>query len=278
MIAMIQPLSVGNALRLFLQPPSGAISWRVLRKAADTFYSEVDPDAVIAYEGSDPAFVDASFLQNEVIAFYRPFYETIDGAWVPGPTATGTPSATYKEQCTDVLSLVRDRLEAGFKVEVERGTAVADLGYLQVFTSPPLIEGDMRFPCVSVHLESERPAERGIGEDIGGDNFDAIGFSWSDGEGWLASVTLQIIVWSLNPTERNELRKALRRIVLANLPVFSDAGLSTVALDVSDSEELTGIYGCPMFQVMGSFTCLAPARVGASIPAISSVIATETNV
>ena len=47
------------------------------------------------------------------MAFYRPFYLSFAGIWTPGPTAYGTPASIYEEHTTDVMSLVRDRLEAG---------------------------------------------------------------------------------------------------------------------------------------------------------------------
>ena len=36
MISLVQTLHVGNALRLFIEPPAGAVIWRVYRKASDT--------------------------------------------------------------------------------------------------------------------------------------------------------------------------------------------------------------------------------------------------
>ena len=76
MISMIQPLYVGNALRLFLEPPAGATEWKVLRKGSGTFSGHDDPAAMLAYHGDSKVIDDISGLQNEVLQFYRPFYTT----------------------------------------------------------------------------------------------------------------------------------------------------------------------------------------------------------
>ena len=277
MIAIIQPLHAGNALRLFIEPPPGSVRWKVLRKGSDTFSGHDDPSALVAYEGDDRVIVDSSFLQNEVMAFYRPFY-TVDGqSWTAGPSANGTPSASYQEQSTDVLGTVRDRLEAGLKIEVERGNIQTELGYVQVFTSSPSLDRDLQFPLVTLHLENEEPTVRAIGEYIGGDEFDAIEDEWNEQEGWLASVRLTIIGWSLNADERSELRQALRRIIIGNLPLFRDQGWEQIDLSQQHFDAVSGEYNAPIFQVMNTFSCLAPVVVAGSVQPIREVISRRTN-
>ena len=275
MITMVQPLHVGNALRLFIEPPADAVRWRVLRKGSDTFSGDPeDPSALVAYEGDERVVVDAAHLQNEVMAFYRPFYLSFAGIWTPGRTAYGTPASIYEEHTTDVMSLVRERLEAGLKVEVERGSLVHELGYVQVYTAPPSQEQNLLFPLVTITLSSESSDVRAVGETISGDEFDSIGFDWSESEGWLASVQLEITGWSLNSDERIELRRAIRRVVLANLPVFAAHGIDQVNLSMSDNDAVNGEYGAPVYQVMASFSCVAPVRVGGRVDAISEVTTT----
>lgn len=269
MISMVQPLSVGNALRLYLEPPVGAVRWKILRKGSDSFTGHDDPSAAVVYEGNEPIVVDTRYLQNEVMAFYRPYY-TADGAiWTSGSTNSGTPRATYEEQTVDVLSELRDRLEAGLLVECQRGNFQTELGYIQVYTAPPSLERDLRFPLVTLHLESEEPAERGIGEVIGVDEFDGIGADWQEYEGWLSSVRLSIVGWSLNSDERIELRKAIRRLVVANLSVFDSLGWVQVNLSQQDNDAISGEYPSPIYQVMSTFSCLAPVRVSADVAALS---------
>jgi hypothetical protein len=270
MISGVWPLAVGNALRVFVTPPGSAVRWRVLRKGADTFTGFDDPAAAVAYEGNEPTFVDVAALQNEVRQFYRAYY-TVDGiTWVDGGlTNSGTPAAIYEELTTDVLTKLRERIEAGLVVEVERNTIAApELGYVQVFSAAPSLEQSTRFPLVTLHMENEEPTERAIGESIGGDDFDEA----FEGEGWLASVRVTVVGWSLNSDERNELRKALRRIVIGNLPVFDSFGGLQINFSQQDVDALSGEYGAPMYQAMCTFSCLAPVRVGGLVPTISDVI------
>lgn len=271
MISMIQPVSAGNALRVFLNPPSDAVAWRVLRKGSDSFVDENDTSAIVAYEGNEKVFVDVKFLQNEVMAFYKAFY--FDGTnWIPSQTASGTPVGTYEEQTTDALSLLRDRLEAGLKIEVERGNLVADeLGYVQVYTAPPSLDQNPRFPLVTLHLLSETSDGRAIGEDISGDEYFEMDNAWFDTEGWLSDVQISVVGWSLNSDERIELRKALRRVIIANLSVFSAQGIEQVAASMQDVDAINGEYEANLYQVVCSFSCLAPVRVGNKVDPISSV-------
>lgn len=270
-ISLAQPLPIGNAVRLLLEPPAGARSWKILRKASDTFTGPDDQQAALVYEGDATVLVDTFYLQNDAMVFYRPFYTEDGTAWAPGATAFATPRASYFEHTSDALTVVRDRLEAGLKLEVERGTLAAELGYVQVFVAPPLAE-TAHFPVVTLHLDSEQSADRGIGDYIGGDDFDASAFAWEDSEGWQADVRLQIIGWSLNADERKALREAIRRIIVGNLTVFAAKGLDQVALEQSDVDAMNGEYGVPqMFQVVNTFTCIAPVRVGGKVDAIREV-------
>lgn len=274
MISMVQPLHVGNALRLFVEPPADAVRWRILRKGSDTFSGHDDAGALVVYEGDDRVIVDAHVLPNDVMAFYRPYYTADGAAWSAGATASGTPSSSYAEYTTDAMSMLRERLEAGLRIEVERGNLQNELGYIQTFTAPPSMESDIRFPLVTLSLEEESPDTRGIGEDISGDEFDAIGFDWSESEGWLSQVQITVVGWSLNSDERIELRKALRRVVIANLPVFASKGIDQVSLSMNDVDAVNGEYGAPIYQVMASFSCVAPVRVGGRVDAIEDVIST----
>lgn len=278
MISIVQPLPVGNAIRLFLDPPAGAKYWRVLKMGSDSFGGPDDLDyALIAYEGDDRVFVDADNLQNEVMAFYKPFYWMADDTWQAGATAHGTPAATFEDHAADVQSFLRKRLEEGLLIEVQRGNLVAELGYVQVYTAPPSLEQNLRFPLVTITLDSENPAERALGEDIGGDEYDVIGGEWFEAEGWLAQVQLSVVGWSLNSDERIELRKAIRRIIIANLPVFDAQSMSQVQISFQDVDALNGEYNVNIYQVMGSFSCLAPVRVGRNVDPIRDITVRSTN-
>lgn len=257
---MIQPVAIGNALKLYLTPPEDAEYWRVLRKGTDDIADENDPYALVAYEGDDRAFVDCASLQNDIRAFYVPFYR-VKGAWVRGDGNYGTPVADYEDYSTDVLSLVRDRLEAGLTVEVERGNLMNELGYIQVLTAPPEMSMNIAFPLVTVTLEDESPTVRGLGEDVSGEYEE--GESSLEEDGWLADVRLNMVGWSFNPDERIALRKAIRRVMVGNLSLFASKGIVLPNLTLSDADAVNGEYGdAPMYLVAGDFTCTAPVRVG----------------
>lgn len=273
---MVLPLHVGNALRLHLQPPAGALRWRVLRRADANFagpdQSDID-GALIVYEGNEPVFLDTAYLINGAQAFYQAFYFTTlaPAPFVASNIASGTPAATYEEKTDDPLSYIRERLELGLKVEVDRQTLTHELGYIPVFNAAPALEQDMRFPLVTVHLESDDAAERGIGETIGVDVFDAVGDMWEEAEGWLANVRITVIGWALNADARIALRRALKRLMIANLPVFAAKGWQQVEFGQQDIDSIDGEFPVPMFQVLGNFTCLAPVVVGGKVAPVHEV-------
>lgn len=274
---MVQPLHIGNALRLILEPPAGATRWKVLRKGSNTFTGHDDAGALLVSDGDETVLVDTVALQNTVMQFYCVFYTTDGASWTPSNVANGTPDATYVDHTTDVLSHMRERLEAGLKVECERGNFRTDLGYIQVYTAPPSLEQNLRFPLVTIHLEDESSGDRALGESIQADDFDRVGFDWAESDGWLANVKLVIIGWSLNSDERIELRKALRRIIVGNFPVFDSLGWILPSLTQSDLDAVNGEYPSPLYQTMNNFSCTAPVRVSGSVDAISDVISRSIN-
>ena len=135
MIRFIQPIASGNAIRLLLGPIVGAGKWRVLRKESDDFSGHDDPNAYLVYEGNEKMVVDHQFLINNQLYYYKAYY-WINSAWQASITATGMPSAVYQEASTDVLGLLRDRLDYGFRVEVERGVIVHDYNAVPILTAP----------------------------------------------------------------------------------------------------------------------------------------------
>ena len=267
-LAMILKPSAGNALRVFLQPPAGAARWRLLRKIDDTFTGPDDPDAAVVEDGDTRVPLDADGLVNGVTYYYRPYY-WVASAWQAGDTASAAPAASYEDQTPDLIGIVRDRLAAGLLVELQRGTLTHENGAIPVFTAPPAY-GAARWPIVSVHLSNEEPAERFIGESIGADVYSDAD-DWTEAEGYLAKVELAIIGWSLNPDERIELRKALRRIVIANFPVFDGFGIVNINFSQQDMEDFEN-YEAPVYQAMCTFSCMAPVAVASGATPISDVI------
>jgi hypothetical protein len=269
MIALIEPLPIGNALRVFLDPIDGATSWRILRKDADTFTGETDPDAALIYEGKDKSALDVSNLMNGATYYYRAYY-FVASQWVASETVSAVPAATYADRSTDPMTIVRDRLDAGLAVELDRGALKHDDGHIPVLTAPPIFS-DTRWPVVTVHLQSDAPHHRGIGEMIDPDELDDDDGLWSESEGWLSRVQLVIAAWTLNPDGRIDLRKALRRIIVGNLPVFDDAGMVNIDVTMQDVDFIQGEYPAPVYQVMCSLSCLAPVRVSDEVAKITDV-------
>lgn len=273
MISEIRPLIAGAALQLALQPPAGALLWRVLRKGDNSISSEVDTDAVKVYEGVDRLFVDVQpGLVNEVPCFYRPFY-LVGGVWEAGDTVSGTPRLGFEGNECDAQHLVRDRIEEGFKAEVARNALKPEVGHVSVYTAPPAqTQTDM--PVVIVHLEGDATGERGLGEFVTPDTRDEQANEWVEHEGMLDNVSLEIQIWSLNPDERVLMRKLLQRILVANLGIFDAAGLIEIAWNARDLEFLNGEFGANVYQTVFSFTCQAPVFVTSRAPTIASTTTT----
>lgn len=270
MISTIEPIAAGNAIRIFLQPPATAKSWRILRKTTDSFVDQNDPTSVKVFDGDEVVVVDTIGLINEIPYFYKPFY--FDGTvYTAGASQSGTPAARYGDLSVDVLSFVRERIELGLKTEIKRGTLIHKNKAIPVFTAPPVFEESV-WPLVTVHLQNDAPGERALGEVIAEDTFDSVA-GWTETEGWLANVSLQIIGWAQNPDERIALRQALKRIIIANLPVFDSKGIVEPAFSQQDTEDFSS-YNAPVYQCVGTFTCIAPTLVGANFSEVQQVIST----
>lgn len=268
MIRLVTPLAVGNALRLFLEPPVGATAWRVLRKETDTFTGENDAEAFLVAEGTMRSLVDFKLLENGRTYFYRAYYR--DGAaWTASPSVSAVPASTYVDHSSDALSVLRDRLDFGLAEEVKRGTIRHKLGSVPVLTAPPVFD-ETRWPVVTVQLMSESPNVRSLGEQVVPDLYDAFSQGWKEYEGWLAKVQIAVMAWSLNPDERIALRKALRRIIVGNLPVFDEEGMTEIDFTVQDMEDFE-TFSAPVYQVMGTFSCLAPVAVSDAVSEVADV-------
>ena len=263
---MILPLNSGNALRLWLQPPVNTLRTRVLRNLTGAFADQNDPAATVIFEGQDIDVIDVDGLKNGIEYFYQAFY--FDGAdWSASNVSSATPEATYQDASTDVLTLVRDRLQAGIDVEVSRGTLKPKSEKLPVLNAPPVYDQDP-LPVISVHVDRDGSGQWSIGGDMSSD------FNTGDGidvdEGYFSEWALTIIGWSLNPDERISLRQAIKRILLANLPVFSAYGMQQIDLSYSDAEDFEK-FVVPMYQIVGKLTCVAPSQITESVAPIADV-------
>lgn len=271
-IIAIEALSAGNALKLYLAPPGAGGYLRVLRRAGQSVVSVADPAAVIvADECLETVVLDRTSLVNGVSYFYQSYINDGAGNWTVGTALTGIPAATYAGDTIDPQSLVRERVELGLAVEVQRGTLLPTSGRVPVFLAPYVLADGSTFPSVSVHLEDDSAAERFLGGEFAPDLHDPAG-GWIENEGWLAQVTLNVVGVSLNPDERIALRRAIKRIVQANMGVFASSGMQQIEFRQRDVEDFQG-QNAPLFMTHGTLTCLAPSYVTADLPQITDVTA-----
>jgi hypothetical protein len=270
MISVLEPLPIGNAIRVLMTPSTGAVQWTLLRKLADDFAGVSDPAAVVIYSGSDAISVlDQASLVNGVPVYYK-LYEFDGRNWNATPTLSATPRATDLDLAPDVQELVRARLELALRASVAAGAIAGRAGYVPCFTAPPEFD-QKRFPFVVVHHNVSRSDTRALGEGLSPDTYDSGSVQWVSSEGWLDRWVLDVTALSLNPDERIALRKAVRAAVVGNLPVFDDAGMVDIDFSMSDSEDFEG-YGVPVYMANGSFSCLAPIVLVGTRPAIRDVI------
>jgi len=188
-----------------------------------------------------------------------------------------TPATTYQDDCVDAQTIVRNRLELGLAAEVARGAITLppnNNGDIEVLTAPPNFD-NTRWPVVSVDVSTETPDNRAIGENIANDAFDTETGLWEDHEGWQAKTQLTIVGWSLNSDERIELRKAIRRVVLANLAVFDALLLLQIELTQQDVEDLNN-YPAPVYETVCLFSCVTPLAINAPSAPITDVDVTVT--
>lgn len=265
-------LPAGNAVQLLLTPPNDVTAFRLLRRTTGEFTGPDDPDAWLvadcawlAGDAPETSVLDRSGLVNGTAYAYRVYYDADEARY---DDITVTPAATYQDGGQDVLALLLDRLTLGLAVEVTRGTLHPKSGVIGVQNAPPLWDATT-FPVVTLQLAQASLEERGLGEVLAPDVETETEFV--DGEGALARVSVTLVGWSLNPDERRALRRALRRILNANLPVFDDAGFLLIEWTQRDQEDMQS-YNVPIYQVVTEFRCLAPEWIESAVDKVEDVV------
>lgn len=273
---MIRPLIAGNACRLHTVLPAGAVFMRILRRTADAFLGATDTGADLVVDSfAEDSFVDMTGLVNGTTYYYH-CYDWRSGGWVDsGPTFAATPNSEWIDDNLDPQELVRNRIALGLASEIARGNLHPPSGAIQVTTAPFSLP-DIAFPTVSVHMESTGPADRSIGDELE-DFYDVALNGYVSTEGWLARYSLTIAGVSLNADERLALRKALRRVVQVNLPIFADAGLALIEFQQTDSEQFSE-NNAPLYVTSGAFSCVAAAYIRGLSGALSDVTVTERSI
>jgi len=254
MIISITPFFSGNAIKVLLSPPATAVRWRIARNVTGGFPDE-HTDTV--YAGDNVVFIDHGLVNNQTY-FWQAFY--FDGrVWsVSGymPVAV-SPAITYTVVNNDPLSVVRERLDAGLNGLLAQGKLTHTNGRFPVLVAWPRVE-DARFPLVTVHLESEIPDERFIGDMVADD---------ADITGWYSKTTLHIVSCTLNGDERLLLRRAIKNVLLANLDFFDALGLIEISFSQADTEDMER-FQSPLYLTNTVFTCTAQAAIQAPPPGV----------
>ena len=275
-ISYLRSLPIGNAVELLLAVDADAVRLQLLRRIDANFVGPDDPGATVIYDAirhvtpqnDRLSLLDTEDIVNGVPLFYQAYGN--DGAqWIASSIETVTPTQRLTDRSIDPLLCVRDRLKAGLQAEVAAGRLKPASAKVPVWTAPPQAEFTS-WPVVTVKLESDRSAERAIGETIDQDYRLAPPDDWLETEGWLSHVTLSVVGWSQNPDERIALRQALKRIVIGNLPIFASMGLITPDWNQQDSEDFES-FKAPVYQTVGTFTCLAPSMISWTTPAIDQI-------
>ena len=267
-IEYIQQFQAGNALSLKILVPY-CNAWKILRKEGGAPLSHDDAAAHVIPQRNNLSVVDADGLINGVAYHYLMFIR-LKGVWsAAGKVIIATPDSTYRQLGTDVLSLVRERMDLGLNALVDRGLLTHSADQIQVLTAPP-VSTEIDWPIVTTHLQSDSSAERGLGEYIAPDECDSETNEWSSFEGWISDVRISIIAWSQNPDQRIKLRIAIKNLLIANLSVFEAHEMINIDLSQSDTEDFEG-YSVPVYQVVTTLSCQAPSFVETFSPTISRV-------
>lgn len=253
------PLAAGNAVRLNVSLLDGASFMRVLRLPTDTFSGPDDPNAMpIIDDFAGETLIDTEGLTNGTTYFYRS-YDWVESAFVDsGISISATPNANYIADAVDPQELLRDRLQLGINVEIVRSQLKPETGKIAVITAPFAMEGTT-FPVISVILDNTGPSERVLGDQIEGFH-DPSSNQWVDTNGWIARFSMSISAATFNLDERIQLRKSVRRVIQANLPIFNEAGMVQIELNQTDAEIQTD-KSAVIYVSNATFTCLAPAFI-----------------
>lgn len=273
MISFLASLAAGNAVQIFVAPLAGAIRWRILRKRTNDINTADDPAANLIHDGTDTYVVDSYLLANGTEYFYRAFY-LIGADWVASDARSVTPDAQFADIQADVLDIVRDRIDLGFAVRLQKGQITNAQDHIPVLLATPPLE-DVIWPMVSVHLTDDSQAERFVGEELIGGIGDLDTGEGIHHDGWLSRYQIFIICWCSNGDMRKEMRKLLKSVVMSNLQVFEYEGMSQVEVKFSDSDDVN-TYPMPVYQATCTLTCIAPSSIETRSTGITDVVVTST--
>lgn len=260
-IAYAAPLPSGNAAQIILTPQSSEVSWRVLRKvgaiASTAFSGFDDPSALLIHDGNSSTINDFLGLVNGQPHTYIVYPFDSNGVLIPlFAKATIIPNQDFEDTSVDVQEVIRGRIESVLTTMIANGQLKPSTSNISVL-SIPFCTQNTSIPVVTVLLGSDVSDTRGIGDSLGaGVAVDAIG--WDESDGWFSRVSIDLCVWSFNPVERNDLRRAVKAAIISSLGQFEDAGLMQVDLHLRDEEDSESM-NAPLYKTTGVLTCLAPS-------------------
>ena len=260
----------GNALRLIVTPPADATYWCVLRRADQIPTGPTDAAAVVVRAMSvEQEVLDVCGLQNGQFYYYGIFYGAA-GAWTGEvDTPSAVPAIGYQGAGPDPLSIMRDRLEAGFANEIALGYLTPSSGELAVHTAPFWLRDGFAFPGCSVHLNSSAPAEHVVGQELLEPTLNP-DLTSTESTGWIARTVLDVVAMSLNGDERLDIRKSLTRILQVNTTLFEELGLFDIEVAQSDTEQFAENQA-PLFVTTAQLTCFHLSGVAVTRPTYSSL-------
>jgi hypothetical protein len=263
-------------VRLFVSPPPGAATWTVLRRASDTITGPNDAGAIVAAPwGRFEAVIDTDGLVNGTPAYYAVFYRDAAGAPLADPrarTRSVTPAATARDTSTDYMPLIRGRMQIALDNAVADGRLSHHRGRIPIVTAPSLKRDEMPLPIVSVHLDSDRPAERAVGDHLL--DLELAEAGWDESEGWLSEVSLNVVGVCLNPDQRNALGRVLKHAILANRDIWHAHGIMRPAVNLTHTEMQPEASNAPLYIVAATFTFIVTSATTAARGEVEDAIAT----
>ncbi len=260
-ITYADPLPSGNAAQIIIAPQSGEVSWRILRKVgamdSTSFSGPDDPSALLIHSGNSRTINDFLGLVNGQPHTYIAYPFDSSGALMPlFAKTTIIPNQDFDDTSVDVQEVVRGRVESVLTTMISNGQIIPTTPSISVL-SIPFCTQNTTIPVVTVLLGSDVSETRGLGDGMGaGLPVDAVG--WDESDGWFSRISIDLCIWSFNPVERNDLRRAVKAAIISSLAQFEDAGMMEIDLHLRDEEDSESM-NAPLYKTTGVLTCLAPS-------------------
>lgn len=148
----------------------------------------------------------------------------------------------------DLKGILMEFLDQGLARCLARGTLriaqkTADrVDRIEVREAPPNIN-EVNFPCVSVHLDDDRPSDYGIGDIV-----DQVGEEgMATGLGYLSKFVMSVGGWAgANPAVRYSLYRVLKGLLMSARELLLEAGAEKVEVSGGEREDFES-YDMPMY-------------------------------